>query len=473
MGEIVRLAADRLDGSEITTVPAHQVGLSEALLSENTDPRDLQGATTRKGISPFPTSDNLGSAGNAVNGVKAWTRDAGTSYVVARTVTSLHAFPGNGGSYTTIAGPGWGTSGEIFQAKALNNLLILVADGTTLASWDGTTFDSTLNGSPPSEAKYIEQFASKLFVAGDDSNPQTKYFSATNNPEDWTAADDAGSITTQDGGGDTIKGLRANNKVLLTLYRNFVDVLSGDSTFNFREDRLINKGLVSVTGHCAAGEVAFFASDDGIYMVAGTTVSDITTPRIRKSYADISDKSQITLLVKGDLLYVIDYGGTDKAFVCAYKFGVWRTWTNHGFKTGDLGIDGTLYAGADGGSNTQVYKLDFGTTDEGDSITANWRTGNFGFGWDDAIKNLRRVNVHAKPGCPTVTLRLYAEGASAASDATIAFGTAGQHDWRGINTGLRGRHLGFRMSWTGTGTILGWAIYGELSLSSGQIPVEA
>lgn len=465
MGSIERLEGEKLDGSEVTTVPPHMVGLSEALLSENTDPRDRRGATTRNGRTQHGVSFGSNSA---IDGLKAWTRDAGTSFVVARVGTTW--YDASAASWASL-GIG-GTSGSISRMAPLNNSLILVVDGTTIKTYDGTTFGA-LGGSPPSEAKYIVQHVSKIWVAGDDANPQTKSFSATNNPADWTAADDAGSITTQDGGGDTIQGLASNNKVLLTFYRNFTDALYGDSTFNFREERLINRGLVSVTGYVSVGEVVFFASDDAIYMVAGAQVSDITSPRIRKSYIDISDKSQITLLVKGDLLLVVDYG-SDRAYACAYKYGIWREWTGQAWKTGDTANDQTMYAGVDGGSTTQIWKLDSGSLDGAATIAANWRTGNFGFGWDDVIKNLRSVRLHVKPGMPTTTITVYKNGASIGSQMTLEFGTAGDHDWAGAvgQPVHRGHFLGMEASWSGAGTLYGFALYAEIAVTGNTVPVE-
>lgn len=472
MGEIVRLEGEKLDGSEVTTVPPHMVGLSEALLSENTDPRDRQGATTRKGRTQHGVNFShaiVPSPDANLYGLKSWVRDAGTSFVVARIGTTW--YDASAASWASL-GIG-GTAGSISRMAPLNNSLILVVDGTTIKTYDGTTFGA-LGGSPPSEAKYIAQFVSKIWVAGDDANPQTKSFSATNNPADWTAADDAGSITTQDGGGDTIQGLAANNKILLTFYRNFTDALYGDSTFNFREERLINRGLVSKTGYVAIGEVVFFASDDGIYMVAGSTVSDITSPRIRKSYIDISDKSLISLGVKGDLLLVVD-AGSDRGYACAYKFGVWREWTGQEWLTMDTANDQTFYAGRDsGGSISQIWKLDSGTLDGASAIVANWRTGNFGFGWDDAIKNMRSVRLHAKPGMPTTTITVYKNGVSTGSTMDVTFAASGDHDWAGRagQPSHRGHFLGMKAEWSGAGTLYGWALYAEIAIVGDTIPVE-
>lgn len=465
MGTIKREGSESLVGGEVTSLAPHLVGAGEAIAAENIDPRDLRGATTRAGRSQFGV-DN--ASANGVKGLKAWRRDNGTDFLVARLATTFYNV--SAASWASI-GIG-GTSDERFQAAALNDVLAIVVDGLAPRKWDGTTFGA-LGGTPPSESKYAVVHASKLWLAGDDANPQTKTFSATNNPENFTAANDAGSITTQDGGGDTIRGMATNRKVLLTFYRHFTDVLIGDSVANFREERLQDRGLVSFGGHVSAGEVVFYASDDAVYMVAGTRVSDITTVKFRQTYKDIADKSKITLGVVGDLLLVTDYGA-DKAYACAYKYNRWSTWTGQAWESMDTTNDYKLYAGTDNGSTNQVWQLDTGTLDGASAITANWRTPNFAFGWPDAIKNLSAIKLMAKPGLGTTTITYYKNGVSTGSTTDVTFAASGDSDWAGRagQSKVRGHNLGIKMQWVGAGTLLGYALYAEVTTDEGQIPAE-
>src|SRR3990167_790298 len=212
MGRIAREGSELLTGGDVSSVPPHAIGLNEAITAENLDPRPGQGATTRNGRELFGIANG---SGTAVDGIKAWTRDAGTNYLIARLATTFYHV--SAASWASI-GIG-GTSGEIFTAAPLNDVLVVVVDGLAPQTWSGVAL-SALGGTPPSEAKYAAVYRSKMFLAGDDANPQTKTFSASNNPADYTTANDAGSITTQDGGGDTIRGLVATRQSLLTFYRN-------------------------------------------------------------------------------------------------------------------------------------------------------------------------------------------------------------------------------------------------------------
>ena len=464
---ITPIHAVSLTGGEVNTKNPHEIGLTEGASVVNCDPREYRGAKTRAGRSTFGPSNGSGAG---MKGLKVWTRDSGTQFWVYRTGTTIwHA------SSAGVASIGIGGASDArMAAGALNNILAIVADNLTPAKWDGTTYGA-LGGTPPAEAKYATVYSSKLFLAGDDANPQTVTFSATNNPENFTATNDAGSITSQDGGGDTIQGLSAARKWLCVFYRYYTEILIGNSVFNFSIERLCDKGLCSTTGHCSTGDVNFFASDDAVWMVAGARASDITTSKIREWYTAIADKSKITLLMKNNLLLVIDYG-TGQAYACDFKNLRWSCWTDQYWETGDTGNDQSIYAGPSA-STVQIFKLDTGTLDGSSTITPYWRTGNLFWGWPDCPKNLAEFRVLAKPGMPTTTITFYKNGASVASTKDITFATAlsGDTDWAktGPKRDCRGSFLSFKMSWSGTGTLYGWAAYGEVTSDQGEIPNEA
>lgn len=475
MGKIVREGSESLTGGEVTTVAPHLVGLNEAILAQNTDPRDQRGATTRNGRSQ--QGSNF-SSGEAIDGLRHWIQGVGTggagtvyagaSYLIGRIGTVWYDF--GTGAHASI-GIG-GTSGEISRMEPLNDVLCIVVDNLTPKQYDGTNF-TNITGTPPSEARYAAVYSSKLFLAGDDANPQTLYFSSTNNPNNWTGVNDAGSITSQDGGGDTIQGLNAAKKWLCVFYRYYTEILTGNSVFNFSIERLIDRGLPSKTGYVSAGDVNFFASDDAIYMVAGGRAADITTGKMKTAYQSISDKSKVTLGIKGDLLLVVDYG-SDTAYACYYKKLTWAEWTNQAWKVLETGLDQTFYAGADGGSTTQIWKIDTGSLDGTSTITAAWRTANMAFGAPDTVKSLAAIRAHAKPGLGTVTVTYYKNGASTGSATDLTFAATGDHDWSGRigQRALRGHYLGVKFSWSGPGTLYGYAMYAEVTAENGELSAE-
>lgn len=465
MGQIQRLGAEVLSGGEVNTKPPHEIGLAEAASAVNLDPREYRGAKTRSGRATFGGTNG---SDVGVKGIKAWTRNAGTNYLVYRTGTTFwHA------STSGVASIGiGGTNNAFMSAVPLDNLLVVVVDGLAPQKWPATSDLASLGGSPPSEAKYAAVYVSKVFLAGDDANPQTFYFSATNNAEQYSsvsAPNDAGSVTSQEGGGDTIQGLRACRKWLCIFYRYYTEILVGNSVFNFAVDRLTDHGLVSQTGHCGTGDVCFFASDEAIWMVAGARASDITTAKVKEWYRNIADKSKITLLLKGDLLLCVDYGA-GVAYACDYKTGRWSAWTDQYWECGDTSNEQVLYAGPSA-STVQIQKLDTGTADNASAISPYWRTGNMVFGWPDAKKNLADLMVHGKASLPNVTVTFYTDGTALASTKTLSFGSAGESDW--AHTGAKhgkGQYWAFKMAWSGPGTLYGFAAYGEVTVDPGEVP---
>lgn len=467
MAAIQREGAEHLVGGMVDSLPPHLIGRGEAQEAVNIDPADLRGPTTRNGRSPYG-STNFASD-QAIDGMRFWRREAGTLYTLARVGNTFYTWPSSGPIASVAKG---GTIGSISRMSVLNNYLIVACDGMTPSKWDGTTW-SVLGGGPPAEAKYIATWISKIWLAGNDANPQTVYFSATLNPDNWTAPFDAGSITAQDGYGEPINGLMANGRSLLVFYRNHVDVITGTTVADMRRDLLLNRGLCSPTGYVSNGEVGFFASDEAIYMVSGVRVSDLTTLKIRSSYLAIPDKSKITLGMLGDLLLVVDYG-SEIAYACAYRHNRWSKWTGQEWMILDTTSDNKLYGGTQGASTTQIYQLNTGSTDAGSGIVARWRTADCDFGWSDTKKALRALRLRSIPGIGTVTVTYYVNGNPVGSANQISFASTGAHSWAGIigQSSIRGTHLGFEFSWTKAGTLLAWAAYAEIDTERGHIPLE-
>jgi hypothetical protein len=98
------------------------------------------------------------------------------------------------------------------------DLLIISSDGNTDVpmSWDQTIFQN-LAGSPPNFAFSLEH-KNRHWAAGAIANPSRLYYSAADDPEDWTGAG-SGFIDVSPGDGDEIRGL--------TSFKNEVWVFKG------------------------------------------------------------------------------------------------------------------------------------------------------------------------------------------------------------------------------------------------------
>jgi len=463
MGEqLGPVLARRLTGGRITGVPEHIVGLEESPDCVNIDPSSYRGAATRSGRTQHLS--NNGSTATSVNGIAHWTKNDNTTFILFAASNNVFV-----SSITTWASSFLGaTIGGAARFAPLNNILVMVGQLIEPASppqktSDGITW-ANLGGSPPSTAYYIAQYKSKLFLAGDPGNPQKISFCVSNNPEDWTTANNAGSITIDTGGGDKIRGLLSTRNGLVIFFRHAVHVLFGDSTFNYWVAPVSKKGATSESGFAVAGEIAFFASDDGIYSIRGAEVS-LVSIKVQKDYADISDKSKVTLAVKNDKLFVFAWGESSPfALVLDYRKGVWSRYSDQPFKSVTPSQQNDVYGGTSG-STLQVWKLEDGTADGASAIAARWVTPDMDFDRWDAMKTLSRYQVHANPGLPTTTVTFLADGASIASTHVLTFTTTGRHEYsaKAFPQSLKtARHLSMRLDWTGAGTLYGFAIYATL-----------
>lgn len=463
-----RIAGMDLVGGEVNSKSQYAVGTNETPASENLDPLDMRGASTRPGRTKFGI--DFGS-NSGIKGVKSWNRNSGTQLILSRLDSSFYNV--SAASWTQIASL-IGTSGARFRAHPLLNILAVVVDGSAPQKWDGTTW-AALGGSPPSNGKYLAAFVSKLWMAGDPANPQTVSFSSTNNGENWTAINDAGSITAQAGGGDTVLGLMSNRKVLIIMYRHRTEVLSGSTIADFSVSTLTHRGLVSDTGYVSLGEVAFFASDEAIYMISGFRLTDLTTLKFRTVYQAIADKTKITLGIKKDMLLVCDYG-SGKIYACHFKVNKWYTWTNNQYwECMDTGIDEILYAGYSNASTNQIWNLATGTLDGASAIVAKWRTPNMAFGWPESPKQLAGAFAVVKPGMATLTCTYLGNGTAIGSTAQASFVASGDQDWARFSaqTAVQAQFLAMEFQWSGVGTLYGWAMYANVQTEEGSIPREA
>lgn len=474
---LTEIQARAINGGIVTAVPGNLVGVSESPDSENVDPTDVLGATTRTGSSQFGVDGATAASGTKGMGLYPWTRNAGTFYAFVANGTLIYSV--DSGSWLTVATAV--STDSIMQAANLNNYLVVVASGIApQISTNGTSL-AALGGTPPSLAKYATTFVQKVFLSGNPTAPNTIYWSKSNDPENWTATNDAGSGIIGDGDGDTIQGIQGTKRSLYVFKRQNSYVMIGDSPFNFEVSRLKNIGLVSQFGTATTGEGCFWASDSGIYYAQGAEVTRISDP-IKATYDAISDKTTIALEVKGDKLYCFYKSSSsstenDKCLVLAYARqmpdggvrGVWGRYTPYAYSVAKAARDGNLYA-VTAASSLQLWKIDTG--DSPGSISCYWNTPDQDFGDDYAYKNLVRYFVTAKApnSTTTLTIQFYNEAGSVGSQLTQTIGTTGSYQIvNGVPGGgasVTGRFLRMKMSWTGQLTVYGYKKYADIRVQN-------
>ena len=459
----------KFDSGMVTGKSAMDLGTSESPLARNINPADALGGQTRPG-STFFGSIAAGS-GFIGAGLFAWARNAGTTYHLISFGTSIYSMDSSGSSVVVKTGL---NSDTYMAGAALANLGVIVAASMApQVSSLGSTLQN-LGGTPPSLARYVAIYAAKAWLAGDPSNPTKISFSVSNNPEDWTTANNAGNITIGDSG-DIIKGLEGTKRALYVFMRKSLYIVTGDSPFNFRVDLMANIGLVSEYGHATDGQGCFFASDDGIYYVSGYNIA-LISEKIADTYANISDKSTLSLEVKSDKLFMTykDTGDTQnsKAMVLAFKRkmsdgrvdGVWMQYTGQPYQVLDTSRSNALYA-VTNASSLQVYEIDTGTSG---AVTAVWYTPHYDFGEPTGIKTLMRyyLTAHSPLSTTTVNVHPMIDGASTGSSVAFSIGTTASYQIvtapGQITTSLAKAHLGLRIEWTGNLRMLSYRMIADV-----------
>jgi hypothetical protein len=469
-----QVGAKAIHGGLIRGVPTFLVGTAESPDCENVDPADPFGASTRPGSSLFGVSGGSAGSGVVGRGLFPWIRNAGTTYLFAAHGTTIYSVD-TGSWFSVLTGV---STDSIMQGATLNNLAVIVASGVApKVSTAGSTL-MNLGGTPPTLAKYVTTYVQKIFLAGDTANPNTVSFSASNNPEDYTTVNNAGTIIVGDGDGDILKGLLGTKRVCYAFKRNNTYAITGNSPFDFRVDRVAQTGLISEYGITTDGQGVFFASDDGIYYANGLDIYRVSDA-IREDYVNISDKTSISLEVKGEKLFCF-YASTgsanDKCFVLAFRRkmlsgevrGVWSRYTAQPYSVSKTAKDNTLY-GLTNASTLQIYKLDTGSAG---SITTTWNTPDFDFGDTYAWKVLARYFIHVKIPDATTTLtgQWFADGASIGSQYSFTVGTTGSYSIlqaaQKSAASITGRFLRLKLSWDKPMTVYGYRIFADTHVMS-------
>lgn len=478
VGNRIQEAGTRsMNGGRITGIPPHLVGSQESPNCSDTDPVFPWGAKTRNGSVTFGNSGPTTGSGSPVGGIKPIIMNLGSQYVYVANATTIY-YVATAANWTSI-GIGMATD-SIMHAEILNNFPVITASG--LALQYSSTGTSTLTAVPagtylPSFAKYITQYVSKLWTAGDPGFPSRTSFCTSQNPLDYSTTNNAGYIEIGVGDGDIVRGLEGTKNAVYIFKRKNTYAVTGTSVFDFSATLLCEWGLVSEYAHCSDGQGCFFASDDGIYYAVGLNVARLSDS-IKVDFDNISDKTTIAMEVLGEKLYVFfkDSGASanNAAFVCAYKrkldggqvHGVWTKYTSIAVKAAATSRQQELFA-CTNASTPVIYQLDSGSS----SIGFVWNTPDEDFG-DVGYKQLIRYFVHAQPGVATYTVSVqpFADGASIGGAQTISVPPTGSlssgyvvgSHWVGMATpgqNIKGRFMRLQFTVSGNNCLFGYRMF--------------
>ena len=397
-GEFAYIDNQNFSGGWVTVAPAHVIEEDSTPNVENVDFSESFGRLTkRKGHSLYMNANQGGTV--KVCGMHQYIQEDADEFLLVAA---------NDDVYDCVTASTWTSihtnaslNGADVQFTTFNNLAIFVSDNLTTQKWTGTGSSSSLGGTPPSNAKYIDTHKRRVFIANSSAGTNRLHYSALDNPEDWTTADDAGFIDIGLGDGDHITGIASLGSIMLVFKKRSTWAVFGSGPDNFTVRQL------SPSVGCAAGKTivkcdkfALFLSYDGVYSANSDGVVfvsynikptiDAITTTARPLCAAGRLRTQYWLAVDTDA-----DGVNDEVYVLDYVLGIWFRYTNKKENVFLRLADGRLFSG---GADTDVVRLHDNTeNDNGSAITMTWDSKDYDGGDFTRLKRLHDFIAVAAP----------------------------------------------------------------------------
>ncbi len=202
----------------ITSQPATEIPETAAQDILNMELDDNGNLSTRCGLSALSAT----TFANRITSLHYFTAESGEIGILFTTGTALKIIETNGTGLTDLTGALSLPGNNFWQWKTFNNIAIGVNKATSGDNPIKVTTGavaSALGGTPP-KGKYIEIWNNRVWIASATSPNQLRG-SKLGNPEDWTDATDAGtvSIDIDAADGDLITGLFATREALYVFKR--------------------------------------------------------------------------------------------------------------------------------------------------------------------------------------------------------------------------------------------------------------
>jgi hypothetical protein len=289
--------------------------------------------------------------------------------------------------------------------------VVVLADGVNpAAKYDGTTYTQITNANAPNNPKYVTEFKSHLFLAGDSTDPYNLHYSAPLDETDFDPANGAGVINV----GFEIIQIKAFRDELFIFGTNNIKKLVGNSNADFSLLQVTNDlGCLASDSVIELGGDLLFIGPDGLRPVSGTDkIGDVNLETVSKNVQsvfndivlnnDLDDLNAVVIRQKSQ--FRIFFGASDSQGA----IGALRQQQNGGigFEFGQLlGISATAadsgYIGQyefviHGDSDGKVYRQESGTDFDGENIFSLFQTPFYHFGDPELRKNFLKLSTYLK-----------------------------------------------------------------------------
>lgn len=308
----------------------------------------------------------------------------------------------NAGTWTTI-----GTLTDTYFDTANFEVdgapaLIIVNGVDAPRFWNGTTL-ATLGGTPP-VGSYITADPSRVFIAKDD----VLYFCGFQDPEDWSSAENSGSVQYYTFAGGNITGLYGYKDIKYLFKKDSMAGLYGVNYFDYRIIEISNSiGCVSNrTVQEVNGRLIWLGQSDVYQFTQGNPVAignKIQAYLNRINQAQIDKCNAYTDEHRYYLNLVIDSATEPNIrLVFDTRYNIWRVCALNESMRAGIQFNTVLYAGNAAG---QTYKVNTGTTDDGAAIPWSVTSKAFDEGIGEAEKEDKELHIQGDfPSASTMTV---------------------------------------------------------------------
>ena len=210
-----------------------------------------------------------------------------TEYVVVGTEDKVLVW--RDGAWQTLFTGTAGGWGFLSYKKDDDSILIFGNGVDEVQYWDGSSQTSSALEGAPAKGKYFALHYERVWMCGDQDNPDRLYYSRMLDPNDWT-----GDVNTPEIGGGFVELPTFDGGVITNLYGVGSDLcilktttallLYGTSPENYQVTRMTGE-MGTIAGRTAAvyGQTGYFVAAQGIGVQSGTTIvllDDRKLPRI-------------------------------------------------------------------------------------------------------------------------------------------------------------------------------------------------
>jgi hypothetical protein len=307
------------------------------------------------------------SHGTSGGGVTYLLTNLSNTHLLRAVGTQLQ-YNSSGTSWSNIAGT-WNAGDWDAANFDVSGPVVIITNGTdTPRIWNGSSL-SVMTGTPP-KGNYITSDPSRVWMAKGD----VIYYCAFQNPNDWTSAENAGSVEYFTFGGGNITALHNYNNLKCVWKQNSFAVIYGVSYYDFRLVEVSNAiGCVSFkTVQEVAGRLFWLGSAD-IYAFTQGAPTPIGQ-KVRRYLDSINTTywSKCFAGTDGQRYYLGIVTGTntepDTMLVFDTRYNVWRVY--------DIAIPQLRYSAFInnqwycGNASGQTYKMNDNVyTDDGTAIS--------------------------------------------------------------------------------------------------------